>query len=104
MRVETLADSGRLADQAKRALSAFFDPAQGGLDGQGWRLGADPAEDDVSLALLDAPGLVGMESIVFEEIAADGAVAWSHHVARDELVVLADDGVRASFVIVETEL
>jgi hypothetical protein len=104
MRVETLADSGRLADQAKRALTAFFDPALGGLDGQGWRLGADPAEDDVALALLDAPGLVGMEAIVFEEIDAGGAAAWPHHVARDELVVLADDGVRASFVIVETEL
>lgn len=104
MRVETLAESGRLADQAKRALTAFFDPALGGLDGQGWRLGADPAEDDIALALLDAPGLVGVEAIVFEEIAADGAVAWPHKVARDELVVLAEDGVRASFVIVETEL
>ena len=104
MRVETLADSGRLADQAKRALSAFFDPALGGLDGQGWRLGADPAEDDIALALLDATGLVGMEAIVFEEITADGAISWPHKVARDELVVLAEDGVRASFVIVETEL
>jgi hypothetical protein len=104
MRVATLADSGPLADQAKRALSAFFDPALGGLDGQGWRLGADPAEDDIALALLDAPGLVGIGAVVFEEIAADGARPWRHKVARDELVVLAEDGVRTSFVIVETEL
>ncbi|OFA06908.1 hypothetical protein [Duganella sp. HH101] len=103
--VETLAGSGQLADYVKATLSAFFDPALGGLGRQGWPLGADPAEDDIALALLDAPGLEGLDSIVFEEIKDDGsAVIWPHTVRRNELVVLDQDGVRIDFIIMEAEL
>jgi hypothetical protein len=102
LHIDTLAGSGRLADHARLALGAFFDPAVGGLDRTGWPLGTGPADDDVALALLDAPGLEGIAGIVFEEIdAAGSATPWRRPVRRDELVMLADDGVRIDFVTVE---
>lgn len=104
LRVASLDGSGRLANYVKRSLAGFFDAAMGGLDRQGWPLGADPAEDDVALALLDAPDLEGIEQVRFDEIAADGSAApWRHQMRRNQLAVLADDGVRIDFVVVETE-
>jgi hypothetical protein len=47
-------DPGRfieLADAARSALVALFDPATGGLDRQGWRIGRAPAASDLAAAL-----------------------------------------------------
>lgn len=104
LRVASLAGSGQLANYTKGALSAFFDPASGGLEREGWPLGATPLEDDIALALLDAPQLEGIERVSFEEITPDGAAApWREAVRRHQLVMLAEDGLRIEFVIVETE-
>ncbi|WP_167238647.1 hypothetical protein [Massilia genomosp. 1] len=104
LRVATLGGSGQLANYAKAALSAFFDPASGGLEREGWPLGADPLDDDVALALLDAPGLEGIERVSFEEIGPDGAAApWREAVRPHQLVMLAEDGLRIELIIVETE-
>ena len=104
LRMASLTGSGQLAIQAKRALSAFFDPANGGLEGAGWPLGADPSEDDVALALLDAPQLESIEQVSFQEIGPDESAApWRGRVRPHELVMLADDGLRIEFDIVETE-
>ncbi|MDB5693692.1 MAG: hypothetical protein JWO81_2755, partial [Alphaproteobacteria bacterium] len=40
-----------LATEARAALAALLDPASGGLDGTGWRMGAVPAEEELSAAL-----------------------------------------------------
>lgn len=104
LRVASLAGSGALAKHAKRSLARFFDPAQGGLEREGWPIGATPAEDDIALALLDAPGLEGIDQIAFSEIDDDGVAApWQARMRADQLAVLAPDPVRIAFVIVETE-
>lgn len=103
LRVDSLSGSGPLADQARRRLSEFFDTATGGLDRQGWPLGATPLEDDVGLALLDTPGIDSIDSILFEEIKDDGkGVRWTGQLRADQLAVLADDGVRLDFIPLET--
>lgn len=104
LRVASLDDSGQLANFSKRSLAAFFDQANGALEREGWPIGADPLEDDVALALLDAPALEGIDEVSFEEIASDGTAApWRHQLRSDELAMLAEDGMRIKFVIVETE-
>lgn len=104
LRVDTLDGSGQLANHARTTLSRFFDAATGGLDQQGWPLGAAPTEDDVALVLLDAPGLDSIDSIAFEAIQADGSgMPWNGQLRADQLAVLADDGVRVSFNTLETQ-
>jgi hypothetical protein len=104
LRIATLDTSGALAAYVQRSLSAYFDPASGGIYGDGWPLGAEPVPDDVALALLDAPHLEGIGGIDFCEIDDAGrATAWRSPVRPDQLVMLAADGLRITFAIVETE-
>lgn len=104
LRAESLDLSGALSIHAQRRILAFFDPDSGGIDGAGWPMGAQPAEDDVALALFDAPGLDSIEAVGFMEVGADGLTsAWPAHLARDELALLDRDAVRIEFVNAEME-
>ena len=104
LRIGSLDTSGQLANSAKQRVAQLFDPAAGGLHGVGWPLGATPAEDDIALALLDAPHLEAIEAITFAEIGADGSARpWRGQVRPHQLVMLAADGLRIEFVIPETE-
>ena len=95
LRVATLDDAGEAASGARRALLDFFDSASGGVDGAGWPLGTAPAEDDIAYALEPVPGITGLADVDFAEIGADGAVLpWRPTVRPDELVMLAEDGLR----------
>jgi hypothetical protein len=103
LEIASLDVSGALATFAERAIRGFFDSATGGLDGNGWALGATPREDDIALALLDAPNLLSIENVGFIELDDAGdSSPWHRAVKANELVLLASDGVRIEFKIVET--
>jgi hypothetical protein len=101
LEVTSLDDAGEVADAVKPALAQLFDPATGG-SGNGWELGAGPAEDDIALALINVPKLQGIASIGFREVAADGSdLPWNGSVRSDDLVMLADDPLRIVFASLE---
>jgi hypothetical protein len=104
LRVDTLEDAGRLGVAARGALKKFFDPAMGGPSGGGWPLGAEPVDADIAYALDDAPGLAGIGAITLGEIDDTGREsAWRGAVRNDEIVLLAEDGVRIEFESLEVQ-
>ena len=90
LRVETLDDAGTLTDFVKKRLAQFFDTATGGLDCDGWPLGIRPTEDDVALALIDAPDLQGIAELKLLESTDDP-------IEETDLVMLASDPFRIEF-------
>lgn len=85
----SLDDSGQLADHATTAIRALLDPATGGFDGKGWRLGEAPAAADVAACLLDVPHLDSIIELELFETIADGSSQPAPATLRpDELFVL----------------
>jgi hypothetical protein len=102
LRVASLEHAGAVGREAERRLAALLDSATGGAEGGGWALGAAPSEEDVALALIDLPRLEGLVAVVRREVAPDGGERpWTGALRQDELVVLAEDGVRLAFSTVE---
>ena len=102
LRVDELEHAGALAEGVKRRLSALFDAAIGGPSQEGWPLGANPLEEDIALALIDAPHLDSIVEVVFEEIATDGSTrAWPAALAPHELAMLDDDPIRIHIATAE---
>jgi len=98
LRVASLDDAGAVARDARKRIIALFDAATGGVDGDGWPLGENPAEADVAVGLADVPRLEGIASVALREIADDGAEQpWPDSLKRTELAWLAKDGVRIEF-------
>lgn len=85
--------AARLADQARKALRAWFDSTAGGRDGQGWPLGERPDEVGIAACLLGLEYLDGVLGVQVTELAADGAVRPLGTLRPDELALLADDGI-----------
>ncbi len=83
--------SGQVASAATAAVRALFDPATGGVDGAGWRLGEAPAAADVAASLLDLPHLDSIVEVSLSETAADGSAAPARTSLRaHELAVVGD--------------
>jgi hypothetical protein len=102
LRVQTLDDAGDTALDVKQALKRLFDAALGGMDGEGWPLGASPADDDIAFALDGARGLESIDRIALSTVGPDGSdQAWQPAVRADELVCLDVDGVRIGFETLE---
>ena len=96
--VETLDHAGALSASVKKKLADFFDTATGGIDKDGWGLGLDPSEEDITFALGDAPFLESIADVKRFEINDDGSVRpWREAPKVNELVMLADDPVRIQF-------
>ena len=94
LRVRSFDVAGSLATEAKKRLVARFDTAQG----EGWPLGSSPREDDIAEALLDIPGLDGLDSVRLKEVDALGAERpWPASLGRDELAMLAPAGIAVDF-------
>jgi hypothetical protein len=104
LRIESLEDAGTLAISARDALTKFFDQALGGTSGRGWPLSREPVEADIAYALAEAAGLAGIAFIELREIDADGHESgWRGSVRKDEIVLLAEDGVRIEFESLEVQ-
>ncbi|MDX6443394.1 MAG: hypothetical protein QOH71_468 [Blastocatellia bacterium] len=100
--VESLDHAGQLSSSVKKKFEEFFDTATGGLDKDGWALGAIPSEEDIALALSDAPYLESIEDVKLHEVTEDGkelpSVAGP---GEREIVMLADDPIRIQFETAE---
>lgn len=102
LQVETLDHAGQLSSSVKKKLSEFFDTATGGLDKDGWELGAKPSEEDIALAIGDAPYLESIENVELHEITEDGMELSSlKETGSREIVMLADDPIRIQFETAE---
>jgi hypothetical protein len=102
LRVARLDHAGALGRTAKARLEALFDTATGGSEHEGWALGDNPSEGDIAQALLDAPHLEGIVSVVLRESEDNGIERpWPEKVKPTELVMLAEDAVRIQFEPVE---
>lgn len=83
--------SGQVANAATDAVRALFDPATGGADGAGWRLGEAPVASDVAACLLDLPHLDSIVEVGLFETGADGGVGPARTALRPhELAVIGD--------------
>jgi hypothetical protein len=100
--VEALDHAGELSAFVKEKLAEFFDTGTGGLDKDGWALGAKPSEEDVALAISDAPYLESIETVKLYEITEDGKELPSlEGPGSREIVMLADDPFRIQFETAE---
>lgn len=99
--VDSLDQAGQLSSSVKKKLGAFFDTATGGLDKDGWALGANPSEEDIALAISDAPYLESIENVNLYEITEDGRELPLAAPGPREIVMLADDPIRIQFETAE---
>jgi hypothetical protein len=98
LRVDSLDHAGALSTDVKERLAKFFDTATGGVDSNGWPLGASPTADDIALALLDTPHLESIESVTPLDAAGDAVeLPWPERLKPTEIALLAEDAVRLHF-------
>jgi hypothetical protein len=98
LRVTSLDKAGALGTWVKKKLERFFDTATGGIDEVGWQLGANPSEDEIAFALLDAPDLESIKNVTLHEIAADDRQQpWPALLKPTELAMLDEDPLRIHF-------
>ena len=101
LQVATLDVAGAVADRVKARLAAFFDTERGGANRDGWPLGANPREEDVAEALLDVERLKSIVSVRLVEAEGGVSTPWPDTLGRRDLAMLADDGVRFEFLVME---
>jgi hypothetical protein len=105
LRVTSLDNAAALSDTVERRLVSFFDTSSGGVAGDGWPLGANPSEDDIAYALVDAPYLESIKNVALREIASDGSdQPWPRTLKPNELAMLAADPLRIQFESSEAAL
>ena len=98
LRVRDLSMAGRLEHDVNERLATFFDAAIGGADGDGLAIGAMVRAEDLSVSLIDVPGLEGIASIQVVELMSDGTVRTEVAAPRPgDLLVLAPEGGRCEF-------
>ena len=102
LQVESLDQAGTLSENVKKRLVAFFDTATGGIERNGWPLGSSASEEDIALALVDAPHLESIAAVTLHEIFGNSTErAWPVTFKPVELAVLDDDPVHIQYVIAE---
>jgi hypothetical protein len=98
LRVISLDKAGALGTWVKGRLERFFDSSTGGIDRDGWQLGATPSEDEIAFALLDAPYLESIINVTLYEITAeDREQPWQALRKPTELAMLDKDPLRIHF-------
>ncbi|QDT98543.1 baseplate J/gp47 family protein [Gimesia aquarii] len=94
--------AGEVAREVKRRLHTYFDSAGGGDEGEGWPVGANPNESDISFALRDTPNLVSIiKAYLVEVFNNNDEKPWPEGLDGTELALLAKDSVRIQFDMVE---
>jgi hypothetical protein len=102
LRIETLDHAGELTTFVKEQLINFFDTARGGIYNEGWALGAKPSEEDIALALIDAPYLESIGDVALLESNGETTVPGGLKTLKPtDLVMLADDPIRIQFETAE---
>jgi predicted phage baseplate assembly protein len=96
--IDAVESSGAVAADAERRITALLDPAIGGIDETGWKLGEIPGEADLAAALSTVPHLEEIRKIRVID-ASTGATLST--IPRDAIVTLAESGVTAVFTVIE---
>jgi hypothetical protein len=100
--VETLDRAGQVSASVKQKLLEFFDTGTGGIDKDGWQLGAKPSEQEIALAISDVTYLQAIGNVRLHEITEDGnELPVLEGGSSREIVMLADDPVRIQFETAE---
>ncbi|MER9247613.1 hypothetical protein [Mesorhizobium sp. M0590] len=100
--VADLAEGGSVADEAIKRVVALLDPATGGIDGLGWRLGASPDESDITAQLMANKRLPGIKGLVDVQSAiVTHAAKGARPLKPSELFVVRDDDVSVTTVVDE---
>jgi len=98
--VRSIEFSGGIDLEATNRIVNLLDPMTGGLDSQGWPLGALPTEADVAAILIDTPNLEALESVTIT--ASDGTAV---ETARPEdLPVVSAENISVQFEIADVEV
>ncbi len=105
LQTTSLDKAGALGTWVKERFAQFFDTSTGGIDGDGWPLGANPSEDEIAFALLDAPDLESIQNVILYEVAADDREQlWPASLKPTELVILDKDPLRIHFETAEVQI
>jgi len=100
--VDSLERAGEVSEGAKTKLAGLFDTAHGGRARDGWPLGANPAEDDIALALSGLDHLDSIENVALHEILADGTRGeWPATLAPNELAWFVESALRFEYAPIE---
>lgn len=101
LRVPSLDVTGSVAEAVKKTAERLFDPAAGGYDGLGWRVGATVTIDDVAARLLYLTGIDNIDSIRFIRDKDNSGPLEQLVVGADQLAWLQNDGVSIRFATSE---
>ena len=104
LEIAAIEQSGTVAREVTTRLTALLDPAAGGLDESGWRLGDRLVEQDVAAALDGVPGLETIFSVRIEQQNPDGAASpLAAQLRPIDLLQLAPDGIEIEFALANSE-
>jgi len=95
--ISSVERSGAVAQSVGDAIRNLLDPATGGLDGTGWKLGDVPSEADIAATLVGIRDLDGVEAIALQRVGEDGTLADVGHIRAGDLVQLGPDGIGFDF-------
>lgn len=97
LRVASLDVTGSVGTAATQAVQDLFDPATGGYDGLGWRVGDSPTNDDVAARLFSIRDLDNIEAVLFSRDDASASGLDRLAVKPDQLAWLVSDGITIQF-------
>ena len=104
LEIATIEDSGSVAREVTARLTALLDPAAGGLDDSGWRLGDRLVEEEVAAALDGVAGLESLLDVRIEQQNADGTASpLPPQLRPEDFLQLAPDGIEIEFALANAE-
>jgi hypothetical protein len=99
--IRSIEFSGSVDQEATNRIVNLLDPATGGLDQQGWSLGAFPTETDIAATLIGTPNLEAVESVTITT--SFNGVPFATARPEDLPVASAED-IKIKFEIVDVEV
>jgi hypothetical protein len=101
LRVVSLDVTGSVGEAVKLAVQRLFDPAFGGYDGLGWRIGDALSSDDVAARLLAVENIDNLDSILFIRDKAGALPVEQLSLSSAQLAWLLEDGISIQFTTKE---
>jgi hypothetical protein len=97
LQVASLDVTGSVSEAVKKAVQLLFDPASGGYDGLGWRIGDSPSNDGVASRLLSIQDIDTIDSILFSRSDIQASKTEYLPLKPDQFAWLETDGVSVQF-------
>ena len=99
--VRSIEFSGAVELEATTRILNLLDPATGGLDKQGWRLGSIPGDTDIAAVLIDTPNLEAIENVSSNAFFEQAAV---QKLRPEDLPVASTEDIRIQFKTADIEV